>query len=64
MNATFKRKIINHPLLYKLIVNLVNARYFFANTSKIKGRNNRIEFKEGVLKLGKKSIKIKNLKSE
>ena len=56
MNATFKRKIINHPLLYKLIVNLVNARYFFANTSKIKGRNNRIEFKEGVLK---KKVQIK-----
>jgi acetyltransferase-like isoleucine patch superfamily enzyme len=56
MNATFKRKIINHPLLYKLIVNLVNARYFFANTSKIKGRNNRIEFKEGVQK---KKVQIK-----
>lgn len=56
MNAALKRRIINHPLLYKLIVNIVNSRYFFANTSKIKGRNNKIEFKDGVLK---KKIKIK-----
>lgn len=28
MNASLKRKIINHPFLYKGIVYLANIRYF------------------------------------
>lgn len=56
MNAALKRKIINHPLLYKGIVSLANIRYFFSNLSSVKGRNNRIIFKEGVLK---KKVQIK-----
>ena len=56
MNAALKRKIINHPLLYKGIVSLANIRYFFSNLSSVKGRNNRIIFKEGVLR---KKVQIK-----
>ena len=56
MNSALKRKIINHPLLYKGIVSLANIRYFFSNLSSVKGRNNRIIFKEGVLR---KKVQIK-----
>ena len=56
MNAALKRKIINHPLLYKGIVSLANIRYFFNNYSSVKGRNNIVTFKEGVLK---KKVQIK-----
>ncbi len=56
MNSALKRKIINHPLLYKGIVYLANIRYFFNNYSSVKGRNNIITFKEGVLK---KKVQIK-----
>ena len=56
MNAALKRKIINHPLLYKGIVSLANIRYLFSNLSSVKGRNNRIIFKEGVLR---KKVQIK-----
>mgnify|MGYP003520699525 CR=1 FL=1 len=42
MIAALKRKIINHPLLYKGIVSLANIRYFFSNLSSVKGRNNRV----------------------
>ena len=56
MIAALKRKIINHPLLYKGIVSLANIRYFFSNLSSVKGRNNRIIFKEGVLR---KKVQIK-----
>lgn len=56
MNSEFIRKIINHPLLYKGIVYLANIRYFFNNYSSVKGRNNIVTFKEGVLK---KKVQIK-----
>ncbi len=56
MNSALKRKIINHPLLYKGIVSLANIRYFFSNSSSVKGRNNQVVFKEGVLR---KKVQIK-----
>jgi hypothetical protein len=56
MNAALKRKIINHPLLYKGIVCLANIRYFLNNSSSVKGRNNIVTFKEGVLR---KNVQIK-----
>jgi acetyltransferase-like isoleucine patch superfamily enzyme len=56
MNADIKRKILNHPILYKLFVNLATIRYFFKNTTTVKGRNNVIQFKEGVLR---KNVRIK-----
>lgn len=56
MNSALKRKIINHPLLYKGIVSLANIRYFFSNSSSLKGRNNQVVFKEGVLR---KKVQIK-----
>ena len=56
MNAALKRKIINHPLLYKGIVYLANIRYFLNNYSSVKGRNNIVTFKEGVLR---KNVQIK-----
>ncbi|GAB1357837.1 hypothetical protein MASR1M29_20100 [Cloacibacterium normanense] len=56
MNAALKRKIINHPLLYKGIVYLANIRYFLNNSSSVKGRNNIVIFKEGVLR---KNVQIK-----
>lgn len=56
MNAALKRKIINHPLLYKGIVYLANIRYFLNNSSSVKGRNNIVIFKEGVLR---KMFKLK-----
>jgi hypothetical protein len=56
MNSAIKRKIINHPTLYKGIVFLANIRYFYSNSSSIKGRKNRVVFKEGVLR---KKVQIK-----
>ena len=56
MNSALKRKIINHPLLYKGIVYLANIRYFFNNFSSVKGRNNIVTFKEGMLR---KKVQIK-----
>ena len=56
MNAALKRKIINHPFLYKGIVYLANIRYFLNNSSSVKGRNNIVIFKEGVLR---KNVQIK-----
>ena len=56
MNSALKRKIINHPLLYKGMVSLANIRYFFSNSSSLKGRNNQVVFKEGVLR---KKVQIK-----
>ena len=60
MNAALKRKIINHPLLYKGIVYLANIRYFLNNSSSVKGRNNIVIFKEGVLR---KNVKIKIIRN-
>lgn len=56
MNSALKRKIINHPFLYKGIVYLANIRYFLNNSSSVKGRNNIVTFKEGVLR---KNVQIK-----
>jgi acetyltransferase-like isoleucine patch superfamily enzyme len=56
MNSALKQKIINHPTLYKGIVFLANIRYFFSNSSSIKGRNNQVVFKEGVFR---KKVQIK-----
>jgi len=50
MNSEFKRKIINHPLLYKLTIALIHIRYFFSNTLTTKGKNNEVIFKEGVMR--------------
>jgi len=56
MNSTFKQKIISQPFLYNLIVILGNIRYFFANTTSVKGRNNVITFRDRVLR---KKLRIK-----
>lgn len=50
MNSEFKRKIINHPLLYKLTIALIHIGYFFSNTLTTKGKNNEVIFKEGVMR--------------
>lgn len=50
MNSEFKRKIINHPLLYKLTIALIHIRYFFSNTLTTKVKNNEVIFKEGVMR--------------
>ena len=56
MNTELKRKILNHPTLYTLFVNIGNLRYFFKNTTSIKGRNNTVHFGAGVLR---KKVRIK-----